>query len=234
MKLGLVCSEVIIHKDYNIEFPMNLFESVKFNGSRLNDNLYKLNINGYLKENIAKNIDANRAMNEEDWLKTLTNNDIKTNILRKILQCKISNSISYDSADDNIRYILEQSKNINNPILLSGCSELNNLIFEARHNKEIAEKFSISFVDGYGMDYICHIGSVTVYSIHFSDLNCSFLTSNNSFKFIEFGKVDESQFVEIHYKSSEVENVGVLSINYWMDIVFSDKLEIIQTEIKNI
>ena len=234
IKLGLVCSEVIIHKDYNIEFPMNLFESVKFNGSCLNDNLFKLNINGYLKENIAKNIDANRAMNEEDWLKTLTNNDIKTNILRKILQCKISNSISYDSADDNIRYILEQSKNINNPILLSGCSELNNLIFEARHNKEIAEKFSISFVDGYGMDYICHIGSIIVYSIHFSDVNCSFLTSNNLFKFIEFGKVDESQFVEIHYESSEVENVGILSINYWMDIVFSENLEIIQTEINSI
>ncbi|MGN5224786.1 hypothetical protein [Aeromonas veronii] len=213
---------------------MNLFESVKFNGSRLNNNLFKLNINGYLKENIAKNIDANRAINEEDWLKTLTGNDIKTNILRKILQCKISNSISYDSADDNIRYILKQSKSINNPILLSGCAELNNLIFEARHNKEISDEFSISFIDGYGMDYLCHMGNIIVYSIHFSDLNCSFLTSHNSFKCIEFGKVDESQFVEIDYESSDAENVGVLSINYWMDIVFSDDLEIIQTEIKRI
>lgn len=69
---------------------------------------------------------------------------------------------------------------------------------------------------------------------HFSDLNCSFLTSHNSFKCIEFGKVDESQFVEIDYESSDAENVGVLSINYWMDIVFSDDLEIIQTEIKSI
>ena len=234
IKFGLVCSEVIINKDYTTEFPMNLFESVKFNGSRLNNNLFKLNINGYLKENIAKNIDANRAINEEDWLKTLTGNDIKTNILRKILQCKISNSISYDSADDNIRYILKQSKSINNPILLSGCAELNNLIFEARHNKEISDEFSISFIDGYGMDYLCHIGNIIVYSIHFSDLNCSFLTSHNSFKCIEFGKVDESQFVEIDYESSDAENVGVLSINYWMDIVFSDDLEIIQTEIKSI
>lgn len=233
-KLGLVCSEVIIHDDYNIEFPMNLFESVQFNGRRSNDNLFKLNINGYLKENIAKNIDSNRAMNEEDWLKTLTSNNIKTNMLRKILQCKTSTSIFYDNADDNIGYILEQSKTINNPILLSGCSELNNLIFEARHNKEVANKFSISFVDGYGMDYICHIGSVIVYSIHFSDLNFSILTSNKLFKFIEFGKVDESQFVEIHYDSSEVENVGVLSINYWMDIVFSEKVEIIKTEINSL
>nr|WP_237732785.1 hypothetical protein [Shewanella schlegeliana] len=232
-EFGLTCSEAFTGEEQNLEFPMNLFKSVSFNGTPMEDNLCKLNIQGYLKEKIAKRIDTNRAFNEDDWLKESTGNNLKLNILRKLLRYKTSDSKLYANAEDNIFDISELSKNILNPVLFSGSSELNQLLREAEYKQDLADKFDISFIDGYGRNYICHIGNIIVYSIRFSDVNFSLLTTKDLFESIEIGKVTEKQFVKVNYEPSENENIGVLSINYWMQIGLAEDRSCIKTEVKS-
>lgn len=231
-KFGLACSEAFTGEDQNLEFPMNLFKSVSFNGVPVEDNLFKLNILKYSKENIAKNIDTNRSVDEEDWLKESTKNNLKFNILKKLIWYKTSDSKVYKNAENNIIDIYELGKAIINPVLFSGSSELNRFILEAKYKQDFADKFDISFIDGNGLDYICHIGNIIVYNIHFSDANYSLLTTKDLFESIEVGKVTERQFVRVNYEPSENESIGELSINYWMQVALAEELPCIKTEIK--
>ncbi|PHY63130.1 hypothetical protein [Shewanella xiamenensis] len=232
-KFGLICSEAFTGEGHNFEFPMNLFKSVSFNGTPVEDNLCKLNIQGYLKERIAKSIDTNRAINEEDWLRELTGENLKLNILRKLLRYKTSDSKLYFNVEDNINDISELSRKVLNPVLFSGSSELKQLLRQAKYKQDLADKFDISFVDGYGRNYICHIGNVIVYSIHFSDVNFSLLTTKDLFDSIEIGKLMKRQFVKVNYEPSEIENIGELSINYWMQVALAEEQPCIKTEIKS-
>ncbi|GEA06131.1 hypothetical protein KUL42_08920 [Alteromonas sp. KUL42] len=232
---GVICSQAITGEDQNQAFPIDLFKTVSFNGSPEEDNLCKINIQEYLKEKIAKGIDTNRAINEEDWLKESTKDSVEVNIFRELLRYKTTNSKVYTNAENNILDISELGKTINDPVLFSGSSELNSLLREARYEQELANKYDISFIDGYGRNYLCHVGNIIVFSIHFSDVNFSLLTTKNIFQSIEFGKVMDRQFVKVEYEPSEEnENVGVLSINYWMDITLTEGLPCIETEIKSI
>lgn len=231
---GLTCSTAITGDDQHLKFPINLFKSVSFNGSTDEDSLFKVNIQKYLKEKIAISIDTNRAINEEDWLKESIKDNVKVNILRKLLWYKTTDSKVYVSAENNILDVSELAKDINNPVLFSGNMDLNQLLREARYRQELADKFDISFIDGYGRNYICHVGNIVVFSIRFSDVNFSLLTTKDLFESVEFGKVVDRQFVKVKYEPSEEdENIGVLSLNYWMNIALIEGLPCIKTEIMN-
>ncbi|HDZ9341802.1 TPA: hypothetical protein RUZ56_003137, partial [Vibrio cholerae] len=66
------------------------------------------------------------------------------------------------------------------------------------------------------------------------DVNFSLLTTRDLFESIVFGKVMDNQFVKVNYVPSQNENVGELSINYWMKVDLVDELPCIKTEIKSI
>lgn len=227
---GLTCSKAITGEGQELVFPIDLFKYVGFNGGREMDHLYKINIQKYLKEKIAKNIDTNRAINEDDWLEKSTKRNVEINILSKLLWYTSTDSKIYSNAEDNIIDISELGKTINDPVLFSGSAELNRTLREARYKQDLSDKLNISFIDGYGRNYLCHIGNIVVYSIHFSDVNFSLLTTKDLFKSIEFGRVADGQFVKVEYEPSE-ENVGTLSINYWMDVELTADLPCIKTEI---
>ncbi|SEL96505.1 hypothetical protein SAMN05216262_1452 [Colwellia chukchiensis] len=233
-RFGLTCSQAIFGDGKDSEFPMNLFKSASFNGNTDESNLFKINIQKYLKENIAKNIETNRSINEEDWLRRSTKDNVRVNILREVLWYKNTDVKVYSSAENNILDLAELAKDMNHPVLFSGNMDLNRFLREARYRHELADKFDISFIDGFGNYYICHVGNVIVFSLRFSDVNFSLLTTKDLFESIEFGKVADRQFVEVKYEASEDDNnVGVLSLNYWMNIKLGEGLPCIKTEIKN-
>ncbi|MGM7318682.1 hypothetical protein [Idiomarina sp. ST10R2A5] len=232
--LGLTCSIAIRGEGLNPEFPITLFKSISFDGIPKEKNLFKINIQDYLKEKIAKGIDTHRAINEEDWLQESTRSNVGSNILMRLLQYRFTDSRVYPDAENNILDVSELGRNINNPVLFSGATELNSLLHEARYNQDLADKFDISFIDGYGRNYVCHVGNIIVYSIHFSNINYSLLTTKDLFKSIEFGKILERQLVKVVYEPSDKnENVGVLSLCYWMNVSLVEGLPCIKTEILN-
>lgn len=230
---GVICSERLNDINNTPDFPINLFETVSINGEVTDQNLCKVNIQQYLKERVAVNVDSNRAINEEDWLKDAINNNIETNILRALLHYKTSETREYTSADNNINDLIELSKTIQDPLLFVGDNELSSTLFETKYRQELADKYGISFIDGYGNNYLCHIGEIVVYNIHFSDVDYSLLTTQELFDAIEFTKVAENQFVKVKFEASEEsENIGILSLNYWMDVSLKEDQPCIKTELK--
>lgn len=233
-RFGLTCSQAIFGDATDSEFPINLFSSASFNGNTDERNIFKINIQKYLKKKVAKNIETNRAINEEDWLKQSIKDDVRVNILRKVLRYKNTDEKVYSSAENNILDLAELAKDINNPVLFSGNMNLNRFLRETQYRHELADKFDISFIDGFGKNYICHVGNVIVFSLRFSDVNFSLLTTKDIFELIEFGKVADRQFVEVKYEAGEDDNnVGVLSLSYWMNIILVEGLPCIKTEVKN-
>lgn len=229
---GLICSKAIKGENNNLEFPLDLFKFVSFNDCVEENNLHRINIENYRKDSVSKGISTNRAINEDEWLQDATKNNVEFNILRKLLWYKTTDSKVYASAENNILDISDLSKKIDDPVLFSGNSELNRLLNEARYKRDLADKFNIYFIDGYGSNYLCHIGKITVYRIHFSDVNFSLLTTKMLFESLKFGKVMDQQFVKVEYEPSDNNlNIGVLSINYWMNVVLVEGLPCIKTEI---
>ena len=230
---GVICSERLNDINNTPDFPINLFETVSISGEVTDQNLCKVNIQQYLKERVAVNVDSNRAINEEDWLKDAINSNVETNILRTLLHYKTSETREYTSADNNINDLIELSKTIQDPLLFVGDNELSSTLFEAKYRQELADKYGISFIDGYGNNYLCHIGDIVVYNIHFSDVDYSLLTTQELFEAIEFTKVAKDQFVKVKFEASEEsENIGILSLNYWMDVSLKEEQPCIKTELK--
>ena len=230
---GVICSERLNNINNVTNFPVNLFETVSINNEVDNENLRKVNIQQYLKEKIAVNVDTNRAVNEEDWLKDATNSDVETNILRALLHYQTSETRDYSSAENNINDLIELSKTIQDPVLFVGDNELSRFLFDARYNQDLADKYKVSFIDGYGNNYLCHVGDIVVYSIRFSDVDFSILTTQKLFEAISFTKVADNQFVKVKFEASEEnKNIGILSLNYWMDVALKEDQPCIKTELK--
>jgi len=229
---GKVSSSQLNNLHASPYYPINLFKNIRSNTKCEDKYLFKLNIQKYLKERIAVNLAANRAINEDEWLQNATNNNIKTNILRALLKYEVSESQTYDSIQENINDLLTLSKNIEEPILFVGDNNLIMDIRKARYYEDIASKYNVSFYDGFGSDYVCHIGTVEVYNLRFSDVSFSLLTSKKLFSSIEFSKVDDMQYVKVEFTADEDnESIGTLSLNYWMDISLLEGIPCIKTSL---
>ncbi|TQV71409.1 hypothetical protein FLL45_19835 [Aliikangiella marina] len=233
-QFGVVCSEIFNSREQQlVNFPINLFKIVSLDGGMSDENSFKINIQDYLKQNIASNVDANRAINEEEWLKSATNNNVEINILRALLKYQASDVREYSDAESNVLELIGLAISIERPILFVGDDELSDVFYDARHNKELADKYKITFADGFGNNYICHLGEILVYSISFSDVNFSLLTTKELFESIQFSPITEEQFVQVMYDASEEnENIGVLSLKYWMNINLKEDQVCIKTSIK--
>ena len=230
---GIVCSEALNEINSSPVYPINLFDHIRTSSKATEQSLRKVNIQKYLKENIALDVSVDRDGNEDGWLKEATRSDIQFNILKALLNYEVTDSSVYNAAEDNIKYLVEQAKSIENPILFIGDNDLETAVYEARYKDEIATKYGISFLDGYGNDYLCHLGEVEVYGVRFFNLDFSLLTSKVLFESIEFAKATDSQFVKVEYKSNEDdESVGTLSLNYWMDIHLQETQPCIKTELR--
>ena len=124
---------------------------------------------------------------------------------------------------------MDLAKDINNSVFFTANVPLNRVLRKAGINKELADKFNISFIDGYGKYYICHIGNAVAFSLPFTDVEYSLLTTKALFKSVTFSKDENKQFVQVGFKKSdEDESIGVLSLSYWMDIELTENLPFIK------
>ncbi|MDO6488429.1 hypothetical protein Q4503_12000 [Colwellia sp. 6_MG-2023] len=227
---GQVCSKQLNNLHTTTNYPINLFQNIGTNTNCDSQHSFKVNIIDYLKERIAVDVKANRAINEDEWLESASNDNIKVNILRSLLGAEITQTKTFDSIKENISDLITLSKDINDPVLFIGDNYFRMDIRKARYNEGVANNFNIYFYDGYGPNYICHIGEIEVYSLRFSDINYSLLTSKKLFKSIEFSKIADKQFVEVSFKpNKDNESIGTLSLNYWMNITLAENQPCIKT-----
>lgn len=231
-RFGVICSKPITDDEKGPTFPISLFREINYDGTRKNEDLHQIKVQQYLKKDIAQNIDSSRAVNEDDWLQQTTRSFIKSNILSKLLSYKPTDEKRYKSVDNKILDIYQLCKEINEPVLITGSTELLHLLDESSYNHDLANKFDIHFIDGYGENYVCHLRDIIVFRVNFSNVNFSLLTTLQIFESITFGLIEDQQFVEVSYiPSNENENIGELCITYWMNVTFKEEIPCIKMEV---
>lgn len=227
---GKVCSESLNAISNSPVFPVNLFKLSSTNLDITADNLFEVYFNNYPKEDIAIGVETNRAINEEDNFKEVINKNIKINILRELLHYTITDDFQYDNAESNIRDVLELAKFIKNPIMFVGDENLRTTLRKARYDQKIASNNRITFIDGYGDNYLCHIGSIEVFRMNFTDVSHSLLTSKDIFEHIKFAEISKNQLIKLKYVAyKNNESLGDLYLQYWMDVNLTEKMQCVKT-----
>lgn len=217
---GVSCSTFIYKLDnFNI-FPLSLFRKVSQEGEQKSENLKTLNISNYKKVYISKGVEANRAINEDEWLKEASQKTVKENILKALFGYEVTDSKIYSDVESFVIELHEMIRGLDNPVLFTADDNLFRILFEARYNQELAEQLGVTFYDGYGGSYICHLGRVIVYKINLPRIDYSLLTSEDVFETIEFSEISPKQIFKLEYIEGENDNknIGTLSLQYWMDV----------------
>jgi hypothetical protein len=200
-------------------FPYRLFESVQFPETIEDAQNYTINITNYKKENIAKNIEVNRSINEKEWLSDSIKNDIFRRVVSTIISYPKDNKFDYESVDKTLIDLSLLADSFDIPILFAGQNPLKRILREAKYNNEIAQLYGISFRDGFGENYLCHIGEIEAYSIRMVGESFSLLFSKSILSTITFPKAAENEYVTINFtENTDDKMTGELSLSYNMKV----------------
>jgi hypothetical protein len=228
---GVACSEFLLNTDQ--KFPINLFDgALDLQATVADENSFSVAISNYAKADIALGVDTQRVINEYEWMSEHVSGDIKFNIFRALLKYNPTASFTYSDDASILKDISNISEGLACPVLFSGNQDLISILRRAPYEKGYSDDFNIVRKDGLGDGYVCHIGRCEVYSLRFSDVNYSLLTSKEIFENIAFRRLDEGQYVEAKFvldKGSDIQ--GELQFEYWMDVELADDVDCIKLEL---
>ncbi|MCG7537402.1 hypothetical protein [Pseudoalteromonas sp. OOF1S-7] len=227
-----VASSAILSDKNEPEFPLVLFEHIEL-GVDLDDNFsFDVNISDYAKERVALGIDTNRPINEETWMLDCVSNNLKENILMSLLEYPKFASYYYTDKDCLLSDIQRTSKSMACPVLFVGDRELKSMLRKSSYELEIADRHNISRQDGFDNEYICHVGNCEVYSLNYSDVGYSLLTSKELFHKVCFRKIADDQYVDVDFKlNNGSDTVGKLTFKYWMKVTFTENTPCLKFEL---
>jgi hypothetical protein len=214
-------------------FPYRLFDKVIFSKDSENAENFKINIKDYRKENISKNIEVNRAINEKEWLRDILKSDAFRRIFSAILKYPKGLKNSFDTADKVLNTMSKLAFDIKRPLLFVGQNSLARVLREAKYNSDIAQLYGISFRDGFGDSYLCHIGDIEAYSLRLKGEQFSLLISKLMLSNITFTEISDDSFVSVTFTpNSDDECIGKLTLSYQMKIDLSESQPCIEFRIK--
>ncbi|MDO6557630.1 hypothetical protein [Paraglaciecola chathamensis] len=201
------------------QFPYRLFDKVVFSKDNENAENFKINIKDYRKENISKNIEVNRAINEKEWLRDTLKSDAFRRIFSAILKYPKGLENSFDSAEKALNTMNKLAFDIKSPLLFVGQNSLARVLREAKYNSDIAQLHGISFRDGFGDSYLCHIGDVEAYNLRLKGEQYSLLISKLMLNNIVFTEISDDSFINVTFTPDRNnECIGKLTLSYQMKI----------------
>lgn len=230
-EMGTVASYIFTNKV--TPFPMNCFNSLEVKLGLPNRNpTGTFLISNYSKKYIAENIEKSTISNEDDWIKDGISNNVKNTILAKTFGLPETFSNSFNSINELINTVLNQSKTIPAPILFAANTNIKSFLRSLRWEKSESQSDFISYIEDANNEYICNIGNCEVYSVPFSDIDYCLLTTKEIFDNLVFYGIDNDQFVKTTYELDSPDSVeGCLIFKYWLDINFKDGLPIYKLDL---
>ncbi len=224
---SLACSEHLTKKEYS--YPLNQFDEVDLNPDVPVNGEFEVGIANYKKEKIAEGVDLQRSINEGEWMSTCISEDIEIQILKEVLSYPVTSQYEYQNESTILQAILDMSENLESPELICGDEGLIMILHRALYEQSYIDNFNISRKDGFGSRYICHIGRCEVYSLRFSNVEFSLLTSKDIFSEVKFKSIDEQQYVEVDFELNEGSKVeGRLALSYKMDVILKGGISCIK------
>lgn len=222
-------SSVVFRDEGNLVFPLTLFEHIDREADIDDSFSLEVNINDYLKEAVALDVETNRAINEDEWMADCISNNVKLNVLRALLRYQLSVSNDYNDLNNLVSDIRRLSESMACPILFVGSQQLKSMLRRSSYDQEIAERHGISRQDGFDNEYICHIDRCEVYSLRFGDVDFSLLTAKELFDKVSFRQIDEGLYVDADFElNDESDTIGTLTLKYWMKVDLTENIRCIK------
>ncbi|MBN2287639.1 MAG: hypothetical protein JXI43_14420, partial [Tissierellales bacterium] len=230
-KLSIASSEIFKKTDTPV-FPLSLFERIEHK-VEMDDKLsYKLNIQNYEKERVSLGVETNRVVHEDDFFANRVSDNVQINVLRKVLQYPLSASYKYKNIGNILSDISRLANTMACPVLFVGSQALSNALHRSSYDRDFADEYEISRMDGFDNEYICHIGRCEVYRIRFSNVDYCLLTTKELFGKVKFRQIINGQFVEVYFIPNEDNvSIGKLQFKYWMDVELVEDISCIKLEL---
>ena len=217
-----LCSEAILRFSRD-SFPGNLFESVT-NDADLPDKFsYRVNINKYEKSNIAEGLQANVAVNEDEWLESIAVDSFKGRLIHKVFSQPSCSDTSFERIGDLLDAIYQASQDLACPVLLSGSQAMKAAVRRLLLEDSSCRRYKLSRLDGFGEAYVCHIGRCEVFSVGVDREETSLLTSKEKFLGLRLSRLSNGLNAAVTFTADEDEpQQGTLQISYALDVDLDD------------
>lgn len=228
-RLCVACSNIFLYSN-PIPFPLTLFNIINRDADLDESFSFRIIINDYKKEHIAEGLEINRVSNEEYFVNCISN-DLKLNVMSNLFNSSFLKTYNYSQINNILSAIRNMSESIDFPVLFVGNDILSRTLHRSIYDNNKSQTFEISHQDGFGDDYICHIGHCEVYRLRFSDVDFNILTSRNLFDTLNFRKLEDNRYVEAEFEQDENnETIGKLNLRYWMKVDLAENIDCIKLE----
>lgn len=225
-------SKFASNKAFNPEkssFPTNQFGHPILCEDRLPE--YSISFSNYNKSEVAKGIEAQRSINEDDWLASTIDNGLNFNIMASFWENNSERNQQrfndWASLLQSLKSTLSSYSNNANPVFIVSQFDLQWYLERILwgYDKKIQHpEFDCRREDGMGDSYICHFESIEVHSGPIKNIP-NILTSKDVFIELKANKSDNGFWVQAKYEEdpeNEDPNIGKLILTYWMEPIFGD------------
>lgn len=184
-----------------------------------------LNINGYLKSNISRGIEVNRAVNEDEWLDDAVKQNVSNNLFNAL--CDIEGNIerSFETNHDLLKRVstdikTNASKNSDMKFFVGPWS-VHRYLTDISYSSRDSEGLDIERRNGFGNTYICHLEGCPVYQLPYRWAKFSLLVPDELFDTLTFKKFENDRFVDVSYKDLDDDTLKLtLVLKYYMEPTF--------------
>lgn len=226
--MGRVCSESAFDVD-NSPIPQMLFSKLNF-VEITSSEPFIINVNEYDKSNVAKNIEVNRAVNEESWLQDLVEDRLKVQIIRQMYNAFEFLERGSDDELSLMKRVIEDSEQIKagdgSPILFVGERRITTLIDYSRFGyipDEDRLKYDIKIESDQPSTYVAHVGGVEVHKLPVLGTEICLLVEKESFASLNVKQYEEGRYVNCEFIQSESDALkGTLRIEFETECEFEN------------
>ncbi|WHI52699.1 hypothetical protein P3339_08045 [Microbulbifer sp. MLAF003] len=228
-QLGEVGSEIFC-SSRGLKYPLFLFEHINLEGS-LEDRFTFDNECPYPREWLVLGSQKLNGTNALQRSKKNVMHSVGGNILRAFLNVVPLEGAKRSTPESLLGYTNWLSGGVPCPVLFVGNRTILNLLSQSNAT-DLADRYDISFQDGFSENYICHIGSCEVYRLGIVDVDYCIFTSKEIFYSLQLHKVSDDQYVEFMPLVDEENYLkNAIRLVYRMDVQLDNNVRVHKLEL---
>ena len=174
----------------NGPMPLALFQDVKYiNIKHFDGSMVKTDIVDYRKSVVSKGIQANIAINEDEWLNNIVSERAAEACFQQLLKQCPWKTEQFEDAISLIRRAVDDGQSLKSkgltPVMFIGPWNVYELIDSSRWqhgNKEKHLPYDISVEINKPAEYVCHLAGIEIYRFPFMGEQLSVLLGKEAFK----------------------------------------------------
>lgn len=199
---------------------LQMFEKISIVTSLIPNFKWKINIQGYSKQNIAKDIDVPRVDNEAEWLDEVVSQNVALRLYGHIYNLASLTRAKFTTPFDLFLRIANDIKaeEKSNLKVFIGSWKLQHYLLDLAHKEQgDSENLDIEKKLDPNPEYLCHLQGTPVFSIPNSRSENALLVDADIFKSVVFTKYDDGRYVDVTYEDLDDETLQLkLVLTYYM------------------